>query len=276
MPFTAPLNMVFPAPFPAYALGFFSLFAYFSPVVAYGLWFALQMLSLCIIINVVRALTKLPTAFIFCGSAITLCLLPLRLGQLSPLIFAAFVLVIWWNERGAYKRAACAALFTCIEPHLGLPICLGLFLVEARSRLVLLGGAALLVILSLSVMPLHQISEYAQVILPEHAISEASHDGQYSLTHWLSTLGVNAATAAKLGSLQYLFMLGLGSYVVMILTKRQVEKRMILLCLPAFAALGGAFIHITQNVYFHVSHLLLNRKVSSNAKRGKFPLGWSA
>ena len=136
--------------------------------------------------------------------------------------------MLWALESNALALGVLAALCTLLEPHLGLAVCLGLFVLEARTRLLLIAGGVLLASVSLLAMPFDQVMQYVRVILPAHAASEITRDTQFSLTHLLVLAGISKSLALKCASLQYIAMLIGGTIAALQLQRRKIGRSLCL------------------------------------------------
>ena len=127
------VGLTLPAPLPPYALAPFMLLSLLPATVAAGIYALLTVAAIVATVSLLRDMTQLPAAWILAAIAIPDIYVSLPLGQLVPCIIAAAVATAWSVERGKPVFAACAALITLMEPHLGLPICALLFCIE-RGR----------------------------------------------------------------------------------------------------------------------------------------------
>ena len=62
-------------------------------------------------------------------------------GQIPPLFVAALAVTGWVLERGRFTLAGVLACAGAFEPHLGLPLMLGVFVAVPKCRMGLLAGA---------------------------------------------------------------------------------------------------------------------------------------
>jgi hypothetical protein len=97
-----------------------------------------------------------------------------------------------------------------LEPHLGLPACLSMFIWWPRTRLPFIIGGTILAGISIATIGIAGNIEYFHVILPLQAASEIAAQDQLSLTRMLHILGFPDRVALSAGSASYLGMTILG------------------------------------------------------------------
>jgi len=168
-------------------------------------------------------------------------------GNLAPLAVGGLSVAAWCTSRRRYALAALGMLAAMCEPH----ICLGalaacfFFMPLARGPIFL--GACALGVLTYAATGVRQTLEYIRDVLPRHVASEtANNAGQYSLTNLLHILGASDRAAILAGHLCYVAMFVIGIAVAQRLSVAYREEAFLVLIPPAFALIGGAFIHITQ------------------------------
>jgi hypothetical protein len=235
--------LVVPAPLPEYDLAAFSLIARIPFPIARILWEILLALAFGVSVFYLVRLTRLDTPLVFATLFFSEAIPSLFLGQLVPIAAAALIVAMYCASR---KRFACAALFTAstlIEPHLGLGACASLFLWVPRARLALLACLGAPFIASfVGHLPL-SIS-YLRDILPIHILSEANREDQLSLTHLFILLGAALHAAVALGQASYILLLGISIACARALARRTGEPAFLIGIPPAFAVIGGPFVHI--------------------------------
>ena len=134
-----------PAPLPPYALALFALLAKLPFRLATEIWLALSIFSLGVAIVAARALSGLPPTVVALAMFASAGFASLVLGQLVPVALAGLTIAALCARNGDGVGAALAASVGALEPHLAVPVWLGLLLFVARARLPLIvAGAALL------------------------------------------------------------------------------------------------------------------------------------
>jgi hypothetical protein len=152
----------------------------------------------------------------------------------------------WYLHRDNDRAAALCGAAAMIEPHVGLPICLGLFVWRARTRLTLLVCGAVLAAISVLTLGCAGTLEYLRVVLPAHALSEVPNIKQLSLTYVVHRLGAPDELAVRIGDFSYLLMLALGTAIAGRLAARFREPALLPLIPVAFSMLGGPFVHVIE------------------------------
>ncbi|MGP6159941.1 MAG: glycosyltransferase 87 family protein [Vulcanimicrobiaceae bacterium] len=233
-----------PAPLPPYALAPFALLARLPYLWAGGIWSLFLLLCTGVTVLAMRRLTALPLPGLIAAFALGGTYAALALGQVAPVATAGIALAALFLSQGRDRMAALAATAAMIEPHVGLPLGLALFLWRPRTRLTLLAAGAACCALSLALVRVPVALEYVRAVLPAHALSEVANEKQLSLTYLLHQAGAGDALALHAGELWYAAMLAIGLLVAGAVRKRSPA---LLAALPAaFTLLGGAFVHVVQ------------------------------
>jgi len=242
-------DLVVPAPLPPYALAVFGALAHLSFREASALWFALALVAVAASIVLLRRLTDAPLVVVTIVALTAVAFASVPIGQQVPLLLCALCGAALALRLERPQLAALLTLPLMLEPHVGLPVAVALFVWQPRARRALLGGAVLLVLLSLAEGPARNL-EYVRVVLPEQARGEGlEFGGQYSLSALLAAVGVAPATALALGSASYVFMAGLGVALAGRVAAKLDDRAAVLLLPPAFAVVGGTYVHIHQMAF---------------------------
>jgi hypothetical protein len=239
-------NLVMPVPHPGYVLALFMLFAKLPFVPAAIVWTSISLTALALAIVLLRRITGFPPAACFCACALSAGYASLALGQVVPLALAAIVGAGYALSRGNDLAAAGCGALSMIEPHVGLPLCLGLFIWRSKTRIFLIASAMLFAGISIAVLGSANTLAYLHTVLPAHALSEVPNIKQLSLTYVAHRLGANDELAVRIGDLSYLLMLALGVGLAGALAKRAGEPALIATVPPAFGVLGGPFVHVIE------------------------------
>jgi hypothetical protein len=133
-----------------------------------------------------------------------------------------------------------------VEPHVGLPGCLALFIWRPGTRLPLLAAGVAAGLGSLSVAGGSLWREYFGAVLPTHAAAEIANVKQLSLTYLAHRLGTNDALALRLGDLSYFLASAIGVAIAPRIARSAASPGLILAVPAAFAVIGGPFVHIAQ------------------------------
>jgi hypothetical protein len=239
-------NLPIQAPLPGYVFALLGPLAHLPILPASIIWFVLGFGAVLGAIALVARLTELPVLWIalaFVASS----LMSLPLGQIVPFVVVALSACAYALRSGRPILAAVCAAAAMVEPHLGLPAALALFVWIPATRIPLFACAALLAGLSLAFIGIPANVEYFTVLLPAHAQHEVMwFAGQYSLSALLYHTGTPAARALQIGGLSYVAMLAIGVWLGRRCARAFDDPAFVPLIPVAFALLGGAFIHNHQ------------------------------
>ncbi len=251
-----------PAPLPGYAIAPFALLAHLPYDAAATLWLFATALAILASAALLTGLSRLPAPVVWAALILPLGLVSGFLGQLVPFAVLALASCARAVEAGRPRVAALAAAASLIEPHFGLPVCLGLALGVPRARLPLALLLACGAALSLALLGLERNLEYVRAVLPAHLASEVSNEEQYSLTHLLNLAGAPDAFALQLGSASYVVAIVAGIVLAARLVRRGAPVTLFVLLPAAFAPLGGSFVHIQQMAFVIPALLVLLGRVA--------------
>lgn len=256
-------NLAMPAPLPPYALAPFALLARLPYALAAALWVLVLLAALALTVGAMRSLTGLPLAGIIAAFALIDGFAGIALGQVAPIAIAAVALAALLAERGRDRAAACAVAIAMLEPHVGLPAALALFIWRPAARAPLALAGALTIGLSLALTGLADNLEYVRNVLPAHAASEIFNEKQFSLTYVLHRLGAGDAVALLAGNISYAIMLVLGIAAAPVVARRTGSAGLIVAFPAAVTLFGGPFAHIVQIAAALPAALLLYARVPS-------------
>jgi hypothetical protein len=235
-----------PAPLPGYALAPFVFLSRMPFPAAAALWVTLLLGSFALTVVLLRRLCDCRIETIFAAMLLNEGIRSIFLGQVVPVVCAATVAAGLLVSRGRDRAAALAATVAMLEPHLGLPVCLALFIARPRSRAVMAICGAALALISFEVLGVDGNLEYFRDIIPAHALSEVSNEEQYSLTYLAHLAGLGEHAASLFGTLSYVAMLAAGIVAGRLAAARTGAPALFLLVPPAFAVFGGPFVHVQQ------------------------------
>ncbi len=242
--------LVVPAPLPPFVLAPFALFGLAGYRVAATLWFVLLLAATALTYVLLRRLTGLGPLVLFFPLLLADALASILIGQIVPIVLC-FVCAAALALRAEKPLAAAAfGAATLIEAHVGLPLCLALFIWEPRTRRGLLAFGGLLALFSLAYGGIAQNVEYFVRVVPAQALAEGlSFVGQYSLSALLAQAGVAPGLALQVGALSYLLMLAAGVVLAGRLAGSLQDRAFVALVPPALVLLGGAYEHIHQMAF---------------------------
>ena len=246
MLFTAHAGVVIPAPLPGYGIAFFLPFTVLSFGAAALCWSTVLLGAVVASMLLLRRLTGLPGALIVAALALSAGLTSLWTGQLVPIVLLALVAAGWFLRCNKPHAAAIAALVSTIEPHVGLPACLALFVWCRQSRIPLLLGGSVLAAISIALLGVGVNVAYFTKVLPAHIAADRSNLYQYSLTWVLHAMGARDGIATLAGELSYAALLVIGVVLARPIARTIHEPAAIVLLPPALVLFGGTYMHITQ------------------------------
>ena len=252
--------VVDPSPLPGYDLAFFALLARLPYATAKLLWYGILLISVLITTVTLTRLTRLPLPFVFLSIALVDGALNFTYGQLPPVVVAALSLAAYLIERQRYGLAAVAASAAMLEPHLGLPACIAMFVWFPRCRLPFAVTACALIAAALSMGGVALNLAYFTTYLPAHAQSELVASDQFSLSALLHAAGFSDRLALLLGTLSYLVMTCIGVWVGRRAALALRSDAFVALLPPAAILVGGSFIHDIQFAVALPAALLLCSK----------------
>jgi hypothetical protein len=260
-------GLTMPAPLPPYALLPFILLAALPFTAAALVWACCIVASVALAVFSLRRATGVPLVPLVAALALTDGYASLCLGQVAPIAVAAIAVAAMFLRERRDEAAAFAAVVAMIEPHVGLPACIALFVWRRRTRLVLIGAAAGCALLSLAFVGIPTSIEYVRDVLPAHALSEVSNNKQLSLTYALHRLGVSDAIAVKAGECWYVAMLACGVTLARRVAKGTSDNAALAVIPPALALVGGPFVHIVQLAAVLPAAFVVYGHSSGNARR---------
>jgi len=240
-------GLVLPAPLPPFALVLLAPIAALPFTVASPLWLALSVMLFSVGALLLTKLTKFPfyASVATLGGAVAYVSVPL--GQVVPLVVALLCGAALALRRERFALAGALVALTAIEPHLGLPAALALFACERRTRVALAAAAAALAAVSVAALGIATCRDYLLVVLPLHALSQVDDFGiQFGLTALLRSLGATPHDALLYGGLSYAAAVAGGIAVAGALARRTRDAAFLALVPPAFAVVGGTFLHLAQ------------------------------
>lgn len=236
-------NVTVPAPYPPYALALFYPLTFLPFGGAIVAWWIVLGLALFVTACALGRIARVPALVAWAAIALATGLTSLSAGNVLPLALAAIVLAAYFATRGRPIAAAIAMALAMVEPHIALPAAIALFAGYGASRVPMLVAFGAIGSLSVATGGATQTIAYVTQVLPAHALSEVSRDNQYSLSTVAAALGLSDGSAVFVGNVCYALMTVLGVVTAVTLARRYGEVALIALVPPAFALLGGTFVH---------------------------------
>ncbi len=239
-------ELVIPSPLPGYDIALFAVLAHAPYAIAKAAWLAVSLGCLFLAAWFLATLTRLPALMILLGLSLIDGYVPLGYGQLPPVVVAALCAAAYFTERRRYAAAAAAAAVSLLEPHLGLPACLAMFIWIPKTRVALLAAGAFLALTSGLATGLAGNVAYFTRFLPEQAAAEIVAIDQYGLSHELHVAGLTDRTALSAGLVSYVIMMVIGVFLARRAATALSSDSLIVLLPVAAALFGGSFVHDIQ------------------------------
>lgn len=234
---------VLPAPLPGYVIAAFVPLAWLPFAVASALWFALLVVATIASIVLLSRIGIGDPWSIALALAMIVAGISFPVGELPPIAFLGIALAAWAAKRGRPWLLGVGVVLSFCEPQIGLGAALAAIALGRRYAIPAIAAAVALGILSFSALGIAGNVEYFRLILPAHLLSELPSVLQYSLSWALYRLGMAAAPALLFGRLSWLVMLGVTIWFARSSLARQ-RPEVALLAAPAFAVVGGPFLHL--------------------------------
>ena len=134
---------------PPYALAPFALLSRLPYPAAAGLWAVTLLFALGVSVAAMRRATALPWSALVAAFVLGDGYASIALGQIAPLAIAGLTLAAMFAGERRDAAAGWAAALSMLEPHVGLPACIALFVWRGGSRLPLALAGLTCVALSL-------------------------------------------------------------------------------------------------------------------------------
>jgi hypothetical protein len=244
--YRAPKNVTVPAPYPPYTLALFYPFTFLPFASAIVAWWIVLGLSLFVAACALARMARMPALIGWAALALATGLTSFSAGNVLPFALAAPVLAAYFASHGRPVAAAFAMALAMVEPHLAIPAAIALFAGYGAIRVPMLVAFGVIGGLSVATGGIAQTIAYVTQVLPAHALSEVSRDNQYSLSTVAAALGLSDGSAVFVGNVCYGLMTALGVVTAVTLARRYGELALIALVPPAFALLGGSFVHTAE------------------------------
>ncbi|HEV2262455.1 MAG TPA: hypothetical protein VGR69_09240 [Candidatus Rubrimentiphilum sp.] len=246
-----------PAPFPGYVLSVFVPLALLPYPLAAAFWFVLLLVATAAACNYLAQLCRRPAIIPFTLLAFALAVAVIPYGELAPFIIAALAAGSLVLRRGFSWPVIGALAVTALLPHVALPVFLTVFIYVRAARLPIVMLALFLVALDLTVGGTSLAISYFTRVLPNHAASEIGYIMQYSTAWFAQALGASDRLALLCGDISYGLMIVAGIWLSGQLAQKFRNPAFLLLIPPAFAVIGGPFVHYSEITLAFPASLLL-------------------
>jgi hypothetical protein len=255
-----------PAPLPGYALLAFVPVAVLPYLAACVVWLLILLATVFLSARALALLLDRPFDTMLWTLAVGFAVISLPFGELGSVIVAAVLWMAVALRRGAWGWAALAGGVAMILPHVALPALLGVFLFLPRMRWPIAIMACALTALDAACGGPAVAVSYLRDVLPAHARSEIGSTAQYGMTWILHGLRAGDRAAIAGGEISYAVMTLLGLLAAGALFKRHGDRAYPALIPPAFAVLGGTFMHYTQIMIAIPAALLLYQRSTGRSR----------
>jgi Glycosyltransferase family 87 len=265
-PSTLPSGYVEPAPLPSYALIPFAALSALPPKAA-ALLFAIA-LALAAVLSAQCLAAILPAS----PSALLLALAPLTLlnvayGEIPPLATLAICSAAYFLKMKRPNAAGIAVTLALVQPNVGLPAALAVFLFAARARTAIVLSALALALAGTGALGIEQNKEYFAQVLPLLANAELVASDQYSLSRVLFAAGLAPGISLLLGKIWFACTALFGIGVAGILAVKRREPEFLALLPPACVLLLGIYLHDIQMLIALPAAFAVASRVDSAALR---------
>jgi hypothetical protein len=190
----------------------------------------------------------------------------LSAGQVVPFALVALVFCGVALARRRDRLAGVLAALTLIEPHLGLPVCVAVFVWMRRARMSLVVSCIVLAGISLWLVGVAGLAEYLFRVLPGQAAAETGYVYQFSLAYLLNAGGVPAQPALLAGEISYIVMLAFGVWLGGALAARLARAELVAYLPAACSLIGGAYVHMVDLAFAIPAALILATALEGRSK----------
>ncbi len=241
--FVAKSGFVLPAPLPGYAIAAFAAIGWMPFGIAVALWILLTVAATAVAVVLLRRLGAGDAWTILVACSIPLVAVSWLVGELPPFALLGIVLAAWGAREDNLLALCTGVALAMLEPQAGIAVALAAFALSRRFAVGTVLTLAALGAMSLAAVGIAGNVAYARDVLPAHVASELPAFFQYSFSWMLDRIGVAAPYALLAGRLQWIAMLCLT-----VLFARSAYARLhpecAMLAAPAFAVVGGPFLHL--------------------------------
>ncbi len=244
-PSTEPDGYVEPAPLPGYALVPFALLATLPAKAAAAIFAIFLVLAAVLSAYCLAPLVSAPRAAVLLALA-PLTLLNVAFGEIPPFALLGICACAYFLSTQRWVAAGIAVSAALIEPNVGLPAALAVFLFAPRTRVPIALSAVVLAIASIAALGFAANVQYFTIVLPLMSGAELNAADQYSLAHLLYAGGVSAGVSLLLSKIWFVAAMALGIALAGIFARRDRQPELLPLLPPASVLLFGIYLHDIQ------------------------------
>jgi hypothetical protein len=261
-----PAGYVEPAPLPGYVLLPFAILSKLPPKAAAELFCALLALAAIAGARCLAAAMKAsPTAILLALAPLTL--LNVAYGETAPFAMLAICAAAYFLTKHRWIAAGCAASLALLQPNVGVPAVVAMFLFVHRSRAAVVVSVAALAFMSLAALGMAENKEYFAQVLPSMAYAELVASDQYSLSRLLFVAGISPPLALLLGKIWFACAAVFGVVLAGVLSARQRQDILVPLLPPAAVLFFGVYLHDIQMLIALPAALAIASRVPPKAFR---------
>jgi Glycosyltransferase family 87 len=265
-PSAEPDGYVEPAPLPGYALVPFAILAMFPAKAAAAIFAILLVLAAVLSAYCLAPLLPAPRAAVLLALA-PLTLLNVAFGEIPPFALLAICACAYFLSTERWLAAGIAVSAALIEPNVGLPAALAVFLFAPRTRIPIALCAVVLAGVSIAALGVSANVQYFTNALPLMAAAELNAADQYSLAHLLYAGGMSAGPAMLLSKIWFVVAMALGIALAGIFARRDRRPELLPLLPPAAVLLLGIYLHDIQMLLALPAALVLASRVRGETLR---------
>ncbi len=175
-----------------------------------------------------------------------LTLLNIAYGEVPPLAMLAICAAGYFLVKRRWVLAGLVVCCALIQPNVGAPAALAVFIFAPQSRRAILLGAFVLAAISFAALGPAQNVEYFAKVLPGMARAEIAASDQYSLAHLLYASGLSTGTALFIGQIWFVCIAAIGIALAQRLMKATGNPALLALLPPAAVLFFGIYLHDIQ------------------------------
>ena len=234
-----------PAPLPPHALLLFVPLSRLPFPVAIVIYLTLLVGAMSASVAMFARLTGVSSLLINVAFAAITAMVTYYVGQPVPIVFALLAAAALCVRDGRWVPASICAAAATIEPHVALPALVAMLAALPRTRVPIVACGLALAGAGVAAVGWPVSLAYVRDVVPAHALANA-FEWQFSLTSILTSVGVAAPQAGRLGELMFAAMVALGVVVACRLRRLTGDAAVLVLIPPAFGVFGGVHVHFQQ------------------------------
>lgn len=254
--YSAANGVAVPAPLPGYAVVAFVPFALLPYQDACIAWMLTLLACTAVAVWALSALLDRPVAAAIPALVPGIAIVVVPFGELGCIVLAALLCMGLALRARAWGWAAVAGSVAMLLPQIGVPAMLAACIFVPPMRIRVLVSLAVLAALDVAGSSGAAMS-YLVTFLPEHARAEIPSAVQYGATWMLHAAHGSDTAALAAGTVSYAVMFVAGVSASKAVSERLRDDACFALIPPAFAMIGGTFVHYAHIMVAIPAALLL-------------------